>query len=215
MPTRQAVRSEQTRRAILDAAGRLFAERGFESVTMREIAREAGCSHTAIYIYFKDKEALLHHLAMGPLRSLQEEVESVLAEKAVSPEERLKGISARFIRFCLQNRNLYDVLFMARATRVDDPSPALEVNRLRNHLFGLLRQAIAEFLQLGPQEDVVLDCTRVYFFTLHGIVSTYKAAEESFEMLMARLGATFNLAIDVLLAGLKQVIQKEGKYDGA
>jgi len=70
MSTKQEQRSEETKTSILSAAGTLFASRGYDAVTMREIAKAAGCSHTTIYIYFKDKEALLLQLSMPPLKTL-------------------------------------------------------------------------------------------------------------------------------------------------
>ncbi len=51
--------TEEMKAAVRAAAASLFTEKGYHSVTMREIAKEAGCSHTAIYLYFKDKEDLL------------------------------------------------------------------------------------------------------------------------------------------------------------
>src|ERR687898_2583792 len=44
---------------ILEAARRVFAERGFRRATTREVARAAGISEGTIYNYFEDKDALL------------------------------------------------------------------------------------------------------------------------------------------------------------
>ncbi len=62
MTGRAAARAREaptTRDAILDAAERLFAERGFDGVSMREIAAEAGLRNQAsLYHHFRDKRAL-------------------------------------------------------------------------------------------------------------------------------------------------------------
>jgi AcrR family transcriptional regulator len=50
-----AARREQ----IVEAATRVFAEKGFRRATTREVAREAGVSEGTIYNYFEDKDALL------------------------------------------------------------------------------------------------------------------------------------------------------------
>ena len=47
---------EQTTAAILDAAERLFAERGFTAVAVRDIAAEAGVSHALVHRYLGSKE---------------------------------------------------------------------------------------------------------------------------------------------------------------
>jgi AcrR family transcriptional regulator len=52
-------RGEQTRRAIVSAALRLFREHGYAETTMRAIAREAGVSVGNAYYYFRSKEHLI------------------------------------------------------------------------------------------------------------------------------------------------------------
>jgi AcrR family transcriptional regulator len=51
-------RAARTVEALLDAAGEAFAQRGFESATMTQIAQQAGVSIGAAYQYFPNKEAL-------------------------------------------------------------------------------------------------------------------------------------------------------------
>jgi AcrR family transcriptional regulator len=48
-----------TRRALVDAAARLFAERGVEATTMDDIARAAGMSRTSVFNYFGYKEMII------------------------------------------------------------------------------------------------------------------------------------------------------------
>ncbi len=204
MPRRQEVRSEETRAAILAAAGQLFAEEGFDAVTMREIARVADCSHTTIYIYFKDKEALLHQLSMEPLQALRGRLESILGDREQSPQVRLKLFCRAFLEFCLLNRTMYNIFFMVRATRVDEEAPTLEINQIRNQLFAMLRRAIGACLPAGSTDEQVLAFARIYFFTVHGMIATYTGSEEGYEALIGRLGATFDLASDVMLAGFLQ-----------
>jgi AcrR family transcriptional regulator len=207
VPRKKEHRSEETKRAIVAAAGQLFADRGYDAVTMREIAKAAGCSHTSIYIYFKDKEALLHQLSMEPLQSLQQQMEAALQKKEASPDDRLKSVTRTFIEFCLANRNMYTIFFMTKASRVDEQQPELEVQQLRNRLFGLLRQAVQHCLPAGCSDDLLLAYTRIYFFTLHGIIGTYTSSEEPLDQLLERLAPTFDLAVDVLLAGCKQTVK--------
>lgn len=210
MRSKQEIRSEETKGAILAAAGQLFAARGFDAVTMREIAKEAGCSHTTIYIYFKDKEALLHQLAMVPLQQLREQMESTLQAEGLSPDERMHGLCHGFIRFCMMHRHIYSLIFMTRASRVDAEAPELEVNRVRIHLFGLIREGLRGALPAGMAEERLMAYARVVFFSLHGVVSTYLEGEESFDQLMERLGPTFDLAVAVLLSGIRETARGEG-----
>jgi AcrR family transcriptional regulator len=52
-------RAERTRRRILEAAGRCFADLGFGKTTVEEIARAAGVSKALVYVHFRGKEELL------------------------------------------------------------------------------------------------------------------------------------------------------------
>lgn len=208
MPRKKHVRSEETKRDILAAAGMLFAARGFDAVTMREIAKEAGCSHTTIYIYFEDKEALLHQLSMPVLETLKQQIEYTLLEKE-APEHILKRISRDFISFCLLNRNMYKIFFEVKSVRVDEASPELEINRIRNQLFGLLMQAVQGCVGLKDGSERLLAYTRIYFYMLHGMVGTYQLSEESAEELMRRLTATFDEAFEVLLLGFREKNQSD------
>lgn len=209
MMSKQEQRSEDTKKSIVAAAGKLFSSKGYDAVTMREIAKEAGCSHTTIYIYFKDKEALLYQLSKSPLLALMQQMEALLV-KLESAEDRLKSVSLAFISFCLSNRNMYDLFFNVKAGRVDEKAPEIEINQIRNHMFGLLSNAVRECLQLQLDDERQLLCTRIYFFALNGILSTYAHSEEAAEQLMERLTLTFQQTFEVVLAGLKFTIVNKG-----
>lgn len=202
-------RSEETKKAILSVAGKLFAKRGFDHVTMREIAKEAGCSHTTIHLYFKDKETLLHQLSMPPLLELKQRMEDILLREDLVPEDKLNGVSRAFIRFCLLNRNMYKIFFVTKAERVDDAEPDLAINKLRIELFNLLKRPLRECLHIQSHDERLLTYSRIFFFTLHGIVGTYVTSEETSEALLMRLESTFDDAIEVLLLGFKQQMKME------
>src|SRR3954452_18501163 len=53
-------KNQHTRELIADAARRLFAERGFEQVTVAEIARAADVSPQTVFNYFPTKEDLVY-----------------------------------------------------------------------------------------------------------------------------------------------------------
>ena len=42
-----------------------------------------------------------------------------------------------YIHFCLKNRNMYDIFFNAKSSRVDEEEPELEINKLRLEIFEL------------------------------------------------------------------------------
>ncbi|KQL43826.1 transcriptional regulator [Brevibacillus choshinensis] len=209
MVSKQEMRSEETKKAILTAAAELFSVKGFDAVSIREIAKAAGCSHTTLYIYFKDKEALLHQLSVEPLQALQQQMENVLSQHSLSPEDQLKKVSTQFIEFCLLHRTMYTLFFIVKASRIDvEAEPSTELQKLRTKLFGTLRLALLQCLPAGGKEEQVLAFARIYFYTLHGIIGTYTQSEETMEQLKERLASTFEMSVEVVLAGSKQMMDR-------
>jgi AcrR family transcriptional regulator len=67
MPIRRKRSPEERREQILQTAGALFAERGFERTTTKDIARTADISEGTIYKYFENKQAILFTLVKGEM----------------------------------------------------------------------------------------------------------------------------------------------------
>lgn len=111
--TRREREREEMRRAILDAAMRLFLDQGFERVSMREIARAIEYSPAAIYSYFKDKDAILgalHEEGFGKLLVLQQSTRAI-----ADPLERMRQHGLMYMQFAMEHREYYDLMFIERA----------------------------------------------------------------------------------------------------
>ena len=116
-------KKEQTRRHIADTARRLFAERGFERVTVAEVARAAEVSDQTVFNYFPTKEDLVY----WRLGSFEEELLAAVRDRAAG-----ESALAAFRRFLLAQRGLlgeYDPAALEQLTaftRMIDASPALQ-----------------------------------------------------------------------------------------
>jgi AcrR family transcriptional regulator len=86
--TEKAVR---TRQRILEAALALFARKGYEGTTMREIAAEAGCSLGLAYRYFAGKDEMVLELYSELVRTLEQQVESLPAGSVADRFARVMG----------------------------------------------------------------------------------------------------------------------------
>src|SRR4051794_32139439 len=71
---RRREQAAETRREILRAAQRLFAERGYAATTMAAVAAEAGVSVKTVYLAFETKSGVLRALWHLLLRGEQDEV---------------------------------------------------------------------------------------------------------------------------------------------
>src|SRR5262245_13887112 len=101
---------QETRTKILDAARELFAELGYEAVTMRKVAERVEYSPTAIYFHFKDKESLMRELCEIDFGSLAHQFQKIAREK--DPIERLRKIGHAYVAFGVDFPNHYRLMFM-------------------------------------------------------------------------------------------------------
>jgi AcrR family transcriptional regulator len=200
---RHSIRGHETRKAILRAATRLFATRDYDSVTMRDIARAAACSHTAIYLYFKDKESLLEAIVFPALEALRGALQAIMETAGLGAEEKLLRMGRAVVDFSLSRRSRSRVFFATRASRVDVPQEEGSLNHTRIGIFAMLSHLCGSVLGLSPEDPRTLAAGRTYFFMLNGIISTYDQNLETTKALTQRLGATFDLALRSCISGLR------------
>jgi AcrR family transcriptional regulator len=73
-------KAEATRRLLLDLAARLFIDRGYEAVSLRDLAIEAGVTKGAIYGHFRSKGQLLVEVIRTELKARDAELDTDLAK---------------------------------------------------------------------------------------------------------------------------------------
>ena len=112
---------EQQRDAILAAAARLFAQQGYSSSTMNQVAAACGISKGTLYHYVRDKQDLLAQISTGHVQRLLLLVQTVAAQ-GLAPEDHLEQLVLRFMQAYekaqAEHRVLTeDVKFMPEAPR--------------------------------------------------------------------------------------------------
>ena len=130
-------KKEQRRQRIADTARRLFAERGFEGVTVAEVAREANVSEGTVFNYFPTKEDLFY--------SGMESFEAALIE-AVRNRSPGQSVLVAFRDYVLDQSSGVEERAPAieKAARLVDASPALQARE--RALVAEYTAALAELL---------------------------------------------------------------------
>jgi AcrR family transcriptional regulator len=90
----QAERTAATRRALLDAARSLFAERGYHGTAAEEIVRRAGLTRGALYHHFEDKKDLFRVVVDEMEGEIDEEIEAAERAQPGLPEAVMAGYRA-------------------------------------------------------------------------------------------------------------------------
>src|SRR5437899_4296436 len=86
--------SEDRRAAIIKAVQRVFAERGFDGTTTRELAEEAGVSEALLFKHFPNKEALYSAMLMSCCQSQDPAIERL---KALEPSTSTLVVMVHFL----------------------------------------------------------------------------------------------------------------------
>lgn len=92
---------------ILASAKHLFAAKGFEGTSVKEICRDAGVNVSLIYYYFQDKESILLELIDLYLRDFKALAEDYSLEH---PVEGIRRIAAQIIRFRMEDQEMMTIL---------------------------------------------------------------------------------------------------------
>jgi AcrR family transcriptional regulator len=121
-PGLRARKKQRTHQLIAQTAWRLFAARGFEQVTVAEIATEAEVSEATVFNYFPTKEDLIFHR----MQAFEEELLSAISDRPAG-----ESIVQAFGRFAIQARGYLAsddkraTEGMREAARIISGSPAL------------------------------------------------------------------------------------------
>lgn len=151
--------TDQTRTAILAAAERLYADRGFGDVTLRDIVAEANVNLAAVNYHFGSKDELIAELFVTRSLALNKERLRKLREAEEAGDGRadiadvLRALVGPTLRGCLgpANQRSTPARFMIRVNIESVPA----IRRIRNREIDHLRKFIAAMRRSLPDRSEV------------------------------------------------------------
>jgi len=149
---RRREQAEETRARVLEAAARLFAERGFESATISAIAEAAGVSPETVYAGFRNKRTLLGELIRAAVRGSEaapvpEQAGPRAVAAAVDQREQLQLFAADVSLRLERVGPLVEVLSTASRT---DPELAALLAKIHDERLTNLRTFVQALAANGP-----------------------------------------------------------------
>ncbi len=150
----------ETRERLLNAAARLFAERGFARVTVRDICRKARANVAAVNYHFGGKDGLYSAVMRKAIETMQATTEAARAAgRDLPPRERIRAYVSVFAdRLLGTHHETWIHQLMLR--EMSDPSPVLGMvadEVLRPRMTYLCR-AIAELIGCAPDDPRAVRC---------------------------------------------------------
>ncbi|MCG6880333.1 MAG: TetR/AcrR family transcriptional regulator [Deltaproteobacteria bacterium] len=195
------------RKAILDAAKKVFATKGFAGATIENIAEQAEFSPATIYIYFKNKDELHASLSLQMLNILAQKVEDVCQRKDLGIEEKIKALPLAFYEVYERDPlNLMHVLRYQSSEALKGLSPEVESeirNKARQYISAisnLFEEGIRQGLFYKHHPVAVADIVWAVFA---GLV-LWEDTKKGFDPQKDFLKSTLELSVDLISRGLKK-----------
>jgi TetR/AcrR family transcriptional regulator len=127
--------SPRTKLKILEAAEKLFAEKGFDGARVDDIAEKAGVNKALIYYYFKSKRDILDELFSSLIEELAEIgyslVEDMLNfESAAYKEEDISSLAQTFYRFLEEKKDTIRIMMMESLKASEEKPPLFRFSEI-------------------------------------------------------------------------------------
>jgi len=163
-PKRDTFRHGNLPEALVDAALLRLEAEGVESISLRELARDTGVNHRAVYRHFPDKLSLLAAVALTGWIRLGERLKKSTAGKAPGEPALIAG-AVGFFLFAQDCPNLFHLMAGARVN-TEGKFPDLEA-------------AVLDALQIfavglagtGMAPSIVVERTAVFVAALQGVIT--------------------------------------------
>ena len=194
--TRRAMAKQRTRRHLLDAAKRLFNERGYEAATVRDIAAAAGLSTGAVFASFSDKADLFGEVIIDDCEALADHLNTAIEDDAGTEASLLRLFS---MAYAFHRDHLPLVQAAIGHSWVAEPHAARRVRGAARRVQALVDVVLRRGVERGElSRDLDIRLTNEMIWD--SFVANYRhAIFESWDA--AALEARLSAQIKILLAG--------------
>jgi AcrR family transcriptional regulator len=146
--------TSEARERVIEAAGRLFAERGYRAVTLKDIAGEVGIRHASLYHHFPNgKEQLFIEVTERNLARHRDGMAAALAAVPGDVRAQLKAVA----RWLLSQPPMDLVRMVNSDMPVIEPAAALRLSELA---FSTMIEPLEHILHQAQQHGEIADADR-------------------------------------------------------
>ena len=185
---RRGEEKERRRAEILDAAEALYAKKGWDALTVDQVARSARLSRALVYVYFRDKEELLFAIGERAMALLRERFTEAAAGHALGLDQ-VEAIGRAYMGYAYEFPHYFDFCtrFQAHSVAVDPGSHEDACRISGDEVKGVVVRAIEAGIADGSiRPDIgepVMFAMTLWAFT-HGIIQLAMAKGSD----LARMG---------------------------
>jgi len=162
---------EAFRADLCGAATRLFAERGFQGVTMRALAGALGVSPMTPYRYFRNKDEIFQAVRSDAFRRFGERIEAAAAGRRC-PLERIRETGRAYVRFALDEPHAYRIMFQLDPPAADAQHDPVQQKELERG-WQVLHHAMLDAVEAGLLRGDPVTLAHLAWLPLHGLVTLH------------------------------------------
>lgn len=205
---RRIKEKDSRKKQILKSARALFFKKGFNKVTVDEIAKASELGKGSIYLYFDSKEEIYAQILLNDIDSFNRQV-SALLEKQEKASELLIEFSNIYIDFFLSDSELFRILmaYMLQPAKMNLPeklnSQILNVNARSIDVIGKILQKGIDTQEFSREINVRQN-QNAFWGLLNGIISLFIFSGTQTRR-KERIYSTTKLALEIFIKGLKKV----------
>jgi len=146
-----------TREKLIEAAGTVFAERGYRAATIREICRRARANVAAVNYTFGDKMGLYTEVLRHSVRAAKTAMMAVALDASRTPEDVIRGvIRARLMSLCQETRPDWHVRLVMHEFSHPTAAMGRVVDEGMRPIYERVRKAVSDIISLPPDHETTL-----------------------------------------------------------
>lgn len=148
---------ELTRDKLIEAAGEVFAERGYRAATIREICRLAGANVAAVNYTFGDKMGLYTEVLRHSVRAARTEAMTAALDASRTPEDMIRGVvRARLMSLCKEARPDWQIRLVMHEFSHPTAAMGRVVDEGMRPIFERVRKAVGDIIGLPVEHETTL-----------------------------------------------------------
>ncbi|MGC9988342.1 MAG: CerR family C-terminal domain-containing protein [Terriglobales bacterium] len=176
-----------TREKLVEAAGHVFAEHGYQATTVREIVKRSGANIAAVNYHFGDKLGLYTEVLQQSVRAARVDAINSALDRNAPLEDILRAVIGARLQ-SVAKPNLPDWHFRIMVHELVQPTPALSrvVNEVSRPIYKRLLELIGGIIDLPPKHEK----TRLCAHSVMGQILVYVLAGPLLKQLWPELEMT-------------------------
>lgn len=195
-----------SKRKILSSAEKLFASKGYDGVSVLEIAMKAGISKSLIFHHFKNKQNIFLAVLKTRLETIEAQLREVVEDESKDAVRKFSDFIDTYVDLLVKHSPLFKIVF--RETFNADMSISRAIVEHNAKLASLIRQVISEGIKNQEMSEEVNPekCSILLLISLNSLAAT--------ETLQKGKGGFFSVNVFDLKEEIKKLFLAGVKRDG-